>query len=85
MNRIVALFALVAILPLGSAVAQDGADFEYVLPAFAYHLVGVDENLWSSEVYISNPSSIPANVRLGEFLPGRMVVPVPCLPPLGAP
>ena len=85
MKKIAALFAVAALLPLGSAVAQDDFDFEYVLPAFAYHLAGVDENLWSSEIYVSNPSSIPANVRLGEFLPGRMVVPEPCLPPQGIP
>ena len=85
MKKIVVMFAVVALLPLGHVAAQDDFDFEYVLPAFAYHLPGVDENLWSSEVYISNPSSIPANVRLGEFLPGRMVVPVPCLPPQGIP
>jgi hypothetical protein len=85
MKKIAVVFAVVSLLPLGSAVAQDGSDFEYVLPAFAYHLVGVDENLWSSEVYISNPSSVPANVRLGEFMPGRMVIPVACLPPQGIP
>jgi hypothetical protein len=85
MKKIVMMFAVVVLLPLGSAVAQEGYDFEYVLPAFAYHLVGVDENLWSSEVYISNPSSVPANVRLGEFMPGRMVIPEPCLPPQGLP
>ena len=85
MKKIAAMLAVVALLPIGNAVAEDDFDFEYVLPAFAYHLPGVDENLWSSEVYISNPSSIPANVRLNEFLPGRMVVPVPCLPPQGIP
>ena len=85
MKKIAVVFAVVAFLPLGSAVAQDEFDFEYVLPAFSYHNPGVDKNLWSSEVFISNPSSIPAYVRLGEFLPGRMVAPEPCFPPQGIP
>ena len=85
MKKLAVVFVVVSLLPLGMAAAQDGSEFEYVLPAFAYHLVGVDENLWSSEIYISNPSSVPAAVRLGEFLPGRMVIPEPCVPPQGIP
>ena len=39
MKKIAVVFAVVSLLPVGSAVAQDGSDFEYVLPAFAYHLL----------------------------------------------
>ena len=83
MKKTVVLLAIAALLPLSNAVAQD--EFEYVVPAFAYHLAGVGENLWSSEIYISNPSGVAAQVRLGEFLPGRIVAPTPCLPPQGMP
>lgn len=83
MKKTIFILVAVALLPLSNAVAQD--DFEYVVPAFAYHLAGVGENLWSSEVFVSNPSSVAVNVRLGEFLPGRLVVPTPCLPPQGVP
>lgn len=83
MRKTIFILAAVALLPLSNAVAQD--EFEYVVPAFAYHLAGVGENLWSSEIYISNPSSASASVRLGEFLPGRIVVPTPCFPPYGIP
>jgi hypothetical protein len=60
-------------------------DFEYVVPAFAYHLAGVGDNLWSSEIYITNPSGQEAAVRVGEFLPGKITIPVPCGPPSGIP
>jgi hypothetical protein len=83
MKRIVIVFAVAALLPLGSVFAQE--EYEYVLPAFAYHLPGVGQNFWSSETFISNPSSVPAMVRLGEFLPGKIVNPIPCYPPQGIP
>lgn len=75
----------VAALILPAAVAGAQEDFEYILPAFAYHHPGVGDNLWSSEVFITNPNSVPAMVRLGEFFPGRMEIPVPCYPPQGIP
>jgi hypothetical protein len=62
-----------------------GAEEAYVLPVFAYHLPGVGDNLWSSEIYVSNPGVASRSVRLGEFLPGRMTVPVPCGRPQGVP
>jgi len=83
MKKIAVLIVVAVLLPLGSVFAQE--DYEYVLPAFAYHLPGVEQNFWSSETFISNPSSIPAMVRLGEFFPGKAVAPNPCLPPQGIP
>ncbi len=83
MKKTVIMLAVIALLPLSDSVAQE--ELEYVVPAFAYHLPGVGENLWSSEIYISNPSNVAANVRLGDFLPGWIVEPRPCLPPQGIP
>lgn len=83
MRKTIFILVAIALLPLSNAVAQD--EFEYVVPAFAYHLAGVGDNLWSSEIYISNPSGVAATVHLNEFLPGRLVVPTPCLPPQGIP
>jgi hypothetical protein len=83
MKKIVVVFTIAVLLPLATATAQE--NFEYVLPAFAYHLPGVGDNFWSSETYISNPSSVPAMVRLVEFLPGKILPPERCLPPQGIP
>ena len=83
MKRIAVICVVALMLPAAIVGAQE--DFEYILPAFAYHHPGVGDNLWSSEVFITNPNSIPAMVRLGDFLPGSMEIPVPCLPPQGIP
>jgi hypothetical protein len=82
--RTCAVICLAALI-LPAAVAGAQEDFEYILPAFAYHHPGVGDNLWSSEVFITNPNSLPAMVRLGDFLPGQMDIPVPCYPPQGIP
>jgi hypothetical protein len=79
--KLVLLIVLLSISPFASA--QD--THEYVLPAFAHRHPGVGDNLWSSEVFITNPSSATAAVRLVEFLPGTVDPSFPCAPPQGAP
>ncbi len=78
------LAVLLLLVATAVATAAD-AEEAYVLPVFAYHLPGVGDNLWSSEIYLSNPGDEARSVRIGEFLPGRMTVPVPCGPPQGVP
>ena len=82
MRNVTLWCVVVLLLCTASAGAQDR---EYVVPAFAYHLAGVGDNLWSSEIFITNPSGQDASVRVGEFLPGRLTIPVPCGPPSGVP
>jgi len=73
------LFAvLVSVLTLpGVAVAGD-----YVVPAFAYNLPGHAKNVWTTELYISNPGSTTVLVNPAVVLKGRLVAPHPCLPPI---
>ncbi len=51
---------------------------ELVLPVFAHNLQGRAESLWSSEIYLTNPSDQPVLVELGRFLPGDISKPTPC-------
>ncbi len=55
---------------------------DYVVPAFAYNLPGHGKNLWTTELYISNPGGETVLVDPPLVLEGRLVVPHPCLPPV---
>jgi hypothetical protein len=68
------LLAVVLALP---AVAD-----ELVLPILALQWPGRDGNVWSSEVFLTNPGAAPVTVRTGRFLPGKLRVDVPCYPPV---
>ena len=74
-------FAVALVLSVVSGVAA--AD-QYVVPDFALGWPGKDGNLWSSEVFLSNPGPITVRVRTGRFLAGVFKVGVPCYPPLPA-
>jgi hypothetical protein len=51
---------------------------ELVLPVFAHNLEGRSGNLWSSEIYLTNPGEQPVLVELARFLPGNISKPTPC-------
>jgi hypothetical protein len=51
---------------------------ELVLPAFALNLEGRSGELWSSEIYLTNPGDQPVQVELARFLPGKITKPTPC-------
>ncbi len=63
------------ILVLAAAPAVAG---ELVLPVFAHNLEGRSGNLWSSEIYLTNPGQQPVLVELARFLPGNISKPTPC-------
>lgn len=63
------IFVLLA-LPVGAT--------ELVLPVFALNLEGRGNDLWSSEVYLTNPSGQPVQVEIARFLPGNISKPAPC-------
>ena len=51
---------------------------ELVLPVFAYNLEGRSDDLWNSEIYLTNPGDQPVQVELARFLPGEIAKPTPC-------
>jgi hypothetical protein len=51
---------------------------ELVLPVFALNLDGRGGDLWSSEVYLTNPGDQPVQVEIARFLPGNINKPAPC-------
>lgn len=66
---------------------------DLVLPAFALDVQGLDGSRWSSEIYLTNPTAVPIQVALADFLPGSLYRPAPCdlfmsptrvVPPLSA-
>jgi len=59
-----------------------GAAEDFVVPAFAFNLPGHGKNLWTSEIYLANPTDRPVLVETPVVLEGRLVVPRPCLPPI---
>jgi len=65
----------VVILVLAAVPAVAG---ELVLPVFAHNLEGRSGNLWSSEIYLTNPGEQPVLVELARFLPGNISKPTPC-------
>ena len=51
---------------------------ELVLPVFALNLEGRLGDLWSSEIYLTNPGDQPVQVEIARFLPGNISKPTPC-------
>jgi len=51
---------------------------ELVLPVFALNLEGRSGDLWSSEIYLTNPGDQPVQVEIARFLPGNIHKPTPC-------
>jgi hypothetical protein len=64
------------ILLLGAA--MPAAAGELVLPVFALNLEGRHANVWSSELYLTNPGDQPVLVELIRFLPGDIEKSSPC-------
>lgn len=75
MTRKTVLFLLVGVL-IGHLVAAA----DYLLPGFAWHLPGKAFNTWTSELYVTNTDSAPAEVLAAGLLSGRSRNEHPCLP-----
>ncbi|MEJ2580747.1 MAG: hypothetical protein P8127_03755 [Acidobacteriota bacterium] len=58
--------------------ALPAAAGELVLPVFALNLEGRFGDIWSSEIYLTNPGDVPVQVELSRFLPGDIHKPTPC-------
>jgi hypothetical protein len=58
--------------------ALPAAATELVLPVFALNLEGRSGEIWSSEVYLTNPGDQPVQVEIARFLPGNISKPTPC-------
>ena len=68
------LLQLMILVPAALPVAAT----ELVLPVFALNLEGRSGDLWSSEVYLTNPGDQPVQVEIARFLPGNISKPAPC-------
>jgi hypothetical protein len=55
---------------------------EIVVPEVAVNVRGKGHNVWSSEIYLVNPSAATARVEIAEVITGRLTVHTPCLPPI---
>jgi len=75
-------WTLLAVVLLAGAAGPGWAE-EYVLPVFAWQLAGKNGNLWSSELYVTNPGSEARRIWVAGFLAGRQGTQRPCLPPVG--
>jgi hypothetical protein len=62
--------------------AGEAAAADTVVPIVAINLKGKAGNVWSSEIYLVNPKSTPAQVEVAEVIVGRMKVRIPCLLPV---
>ena len=71
-HRTLLLWMILALTALPVAAA------ELVLPVFALNLEGRSGDLWSSEVYLTNPGDQPVQVEIARFLPGNISKPAPC-------
>ncbi len=60
------------------AAALPSAAGELVLPVFALNLDGRHGDLWSSELYLTNPGDQPVLVELTRFLRGDIEKTAPC-------
>jgi hypothetical protein len=58
--------------------AMPVAATELVLPVFALNVEGRAGDVWSSEVYLTNPGDQPVQVEIARFLPGSISKPAPC-------
>ncbi len=61
----------------GNAVAAD-----IVVPVFAYDVPGHSKNLWTTELYLSNPTGEEILVNTPVVLEGILEIPEPCYPPV---
>ncbi len=52
--------------------AVSGTAADLVLPVFAHNLPGRHEDVWSSELYLTNPTDQPVMVEIARFLPGQL-------------
>jgi hypothetical protein len=67
------------VLALMTALASSaGAADGLLLPVFAHNAVGADGSRWSSELYLTNPGSVPVQVTLEQLLEGYVSAPAPC-------
>ncbi len=64
------------ILVTGAALAED-----LVLPVLAVSWAGKGGNIWSTEVFATNPGPASVSLVIGPFLPGRSKFTTPCGPP----
>lgn len=71
-------------LVLAVVVAVPAAADELVLPILALQWPGKAGNQWNSEVFLTNPGPSTVMVSNGRFLPGTLIVGVPCYPPIAA-
>jgi hypothetical protein len=68
-------FVIWAILACAALPVSAG---ELVLPVFALNLEGRAGDVWSSEIYLTNPGDQPVQVEIARFLPGNINKPAPC-------
>lgn len=73
------LFLILGLVALGAGVAMAE---DMVLPVLAVSWPGKGGNLWSTEVFASNPGPLPVSLVIGPFLAGKTKVTTPCLPPI---
>ena len=71
-------YSLVLALAVTTALAPAADAGDLVLPAFALDVQGFAGSRWSSEIYLTNPTEIPIQVSLADFLPGTLYRPAPC-------
>ena len=72
--RWIAFPCLVVVL-LTPLTTQTQETEQIVVPAVAYGLPGFGDNLWTSEIYFTNPTSVGGTVQMGYILPGYTVPP----------
>jgi hypothetical protein len=58
--------------------AQPATAGDLLLPVFALNLEGRAGDVWSSEIYLTNPGDQPVQVEIARFLPGNINKPAPC-------
>lgn len=73
---------ITSVVVLAIAAAVPAAAEDVVLSAFAWHHPGYGGNRWSTETYLTNPTSVPVQVVLGPVLLGSEKVTHPCLAPV---
>ena len=72
--RWIAFPCLVVVL-LTPLTTQTQETEQIVVPAVAYGLPGFGDNLWTSEIYFTNPTPVGGTVQMGYILPGYTVPP----------
>jgi len=77
--RLVRLAVTVTVL---TALAGSAGAVEIVVPVFAFDLPGHSRNLWTTELYLANPTGEPILVDPPLVLEGSLEIPNPCYPPI---